>query len=275
MTLGQWLHEAHTRLEEAGVESARLEAQALAAFACGRDRAWLLAHPEENAPRGILETLLQRRLLREPLAYIVGSREFFGRSFLVNRSVLVPRQETETLVEAALERMPEGDPMEVLDVGTGSGCLAVTLALERPQARVTALDLSEEALQVARANAERLGAKLRFLPSDLFSELGEADFDRIVTNPPYVRPGEPLPPEVGLWEPAAALFAGSSGLEFFERLAELAPKRLRPEGLLLTEVGDGQSEAAAQTFSAAGWRVLERRKDLLGHERVLVLALPS
>lgn len=268
MRLEKWLEAAAKELESAGVESARLEAQLLAAHGHGRDRAWLLAHPETEADLKTLDPLLKRRLAREPLAYIVGYREFYSRRFAVNRHVLIPRQETETVVEAALEAIRKGGYRKVLDLGAGSGCIGITLALEQPGLEVWASDVSAGALEVARSNADALRVPVRFVHSDLFDNLAGERFDLIVSNPPYVRADAPLAPEVGEWEPAAALYAGDSGLDIYCGIASGAGPHL--VGALVLEVGDGQADEVRAVFAEQNWKAAEARRDLLGHERALV-----
>lgn len=271
MRLDRWVQAATDKLTHLGVESARLEAQLLAAHGHGRDRAWLLAHPETEADLKTVDPLLKRRLAREPLAYILGYREFFGRRFAVDRHVLIPRQETETVVETALEAIRKGGYRKVLDLGAGSGCIGITLALEQPDLEVWASDISPGALEVARANAGALEASVRFVASDLFEGLQGERFDLIVSNPPYVAADAPLAPEVGDWEPPAALFAGQKGLEIYERIAVESPLHLHGEFIL--EVGDAQAAAVKEVFEAAGWRFAKSKLDLLGHERALVFVL--
>jgi release factor glutamine methyltransferase len=234
------------------------------------DRPWLLAHPEHEFPDLAGESVLQRRERHEPLAYITGTREFFGRPFRVTPAVLIPRQETETLVETALAQ----DGGRVLDIGAGSGAIAVTLKLERPAWEVTAVDVSPAALAVAEENAEALGADVRFLLSDAFAELLGESFDLIVTNPPYIGRDEPLAPEVGEHEPALALYGGETGLEFYQRLAREAAAHLNDGGLLMMEVGYRQASDVRALFEAAGWEHVETVKDLTGVDRVVVVRYP-
>lgn len=267
MRVRDWLTMAREALAEAGVTAPKLEAELLAAHGLGVDRPFVLTHPEDAVPSG-LKALLDRRLTGEPLAYILGWREFYGRRFKVGPGVLIPRQETETLIEVGATRLADGG--SVLDLGTGSGCLAVTLALEAPRCIVTAVDISEEALAIARSNATRLRASVKFVFSDMFAGLGADRFDLIVSNPPYVALGEELPREVGEFEPKEALFAGATGLEFYERLASEAPSHLNSGGRLVMEVGYAQASAVAQLFVESGWRLIEVRCDLSGHERVVV-----
>lgn len=266
--LSDWIAHAKGRLEAAGVESPALEAQLLAAHVLLVDRTFVLTHPDHDFPDLAGETLLQRRESQEPLAYILGEREFYGRSFRVAPGVLIPRHETETLVEAALG---QSDVTSVLDLGTGSGCIAVTLKLERPEWDVTGVDVSEGALEIATANAARLGAQVRFICSDGFEGLLGESFDLIVTNPPYIGLHEALAPEVRDFEPSEALFAGHTGLEFYERLAVEAADYLRDGGLLMMEVGYRQAREVTAVFEAQGWNLVEIRQDLSCVERVVVV----
>ena len=269
MRLDEWLRHATTRLDLAGVESPRLEAQVLAAHVLRVDRSWLLAHPEHEFYDLAGEGLLQRREAGEPLAYLVGHREFRGRAFGVDPSVLIPRHETEELVEEALAGLPPEEARSVLDLGTGSGILAVTLKLERPQWEVTAVDVSPEALATASANARFHRAAVRFVLSDGFQALLGESFDLIVSNPPYIGDDEPLASEVRDWEPSVALFSGPTGLEFYARLANEAAGYLSDGGLLLLEVGHTQAAAVVAMFEGAGWHHETTRRDLSGVERVV------
>lgn len=270
MTIAEWIRGAEARLA-AIVDSPRLEAQLLAAHVLLVDRAFLLAHPECEFPDLAGESLLQRRESGEPLAYVLGWREFYGRRFQVRPGVLIPRQETEILVESALGRLKANPAADVLDLGTGSGCLAVTIKLEVPDARVTASDVSAEAVDVARSNAETLGADVRFLQGDGFGPVDGESFDLIVTNPPYIGDFEDLPAEVRDFEPRQALLSGPNGLEFYERLSAQAAEHLRESGRLMMEVGYRQSRDVALLFESTGWNVEEVREDLSGIERVVVV----
>ncbi len=248
-----------------------MESQQLAAHVMRVDRTWLLAHPKHEFNDLAGEGLLQRREAGEPLAYILGWREFYGRTFGVDPSVLVPRHETEVLVETALQLGPPEGTFSVLDMGTGSGILAVTLKLERPAWEVTAVDISSEALTTASANAKFLEARVRFVLSDGFEGLLGESFDMIVCNPPYIGHAEVLPHEVRAFEPSGALFADNGGLAFYERLAAEAPAYLSDGGLLLVEVGHTQAEQVRMIFEGAAWSVESIRSDLSGIERVVVL----
>jgi release factor glutamine methyltransferase len=253
-----------------GIDSARLEAQLLAAAAAGHDRAWVLTHAEEEFSSEGANALIDRRSAGEPLAYILGWREFFGRNFEVGPSVLIPRHETETLIECAIDEISSRPPgCTVLDLGTGSGCVAITLALECPDALVTAVDISPDALTCASSNASRLGAKVRLLKSDCFDALGDERFDLIATNPPYVGLTEVLPREVADHEPSIALYSGPTGTEFYERLAAQTPNHLGDGGRLLMEVGHRQAAAVRALFVNAGWRHERTKADLAGIPRVV------
>lgn len=270
MTVAEWVRHAAARLQSAGLDAFRLEAQVLAAHVLNVDRSWVLAHPDESFNDLAGESLLQRREAQEPLAYILGYREFYGRRFLVNSSVLIPRHETETVVEAALNHLPQKGSL--LDVGTGSGCIAITVALERPDCGVSAVDISKDALEVARLNAERLGAVVNFLESDLFGSVATT-FDVIVSNPPYIGFEEPLESQVVDFEPHSALFASNQGMAIYERIAREAKKHLNTGGFVILELGDGRSGDVVAEFERQGWCNVEIRKDLLGTDRALVVTL--
>ncbi len=269
--LDEWIRAAASRLGEAGVESARLEAQLLAAHVLRVDRTWLLAHPDHEFAALPGESLLQRRLAQEPLAYILGHREFFGREFEVGPAVLIPRPETELLVEWAIEQAPKGG--DVLEIGVGSGCVAITIALERPDLNVLATEISPPAAELARRNAERLGAKVQIVHTDLVNGLATG-FDLAVSNPPYVRPSDPLPAEV-LQEPGLALFGGPDGLDIVRRLAVELKRVLRPGAPFAVEIGEGQMPATQAIFAAQGWTVTEPLNDLAGIARVGTFLAPE
>ena len=266
MRLSEWLSAAQRRLAENGVEAARLEAEVLAAHVLMVDRTWIVAHPEADIPELPAENVLQRRLNHEPLAYILGHREFYGREFSVGPGVLIPRQETETLIEAAVEM--GGDHLKVLDIGTGSGCIAITLALEKPDWKVFGSDISAKALDIARRNAENLKAHVTFIHGDGAAGIQESNFDMIVSNPPYVSRKDQLAPEIRDFEPDVALYAEDDGLDFYRRLSTEVPRILRPEGSILLELGAGQLESVRTIFEQHAWKFGESWKDLLGVERV-------
>jgi release factor glutamine methyltransferase len=280
-SLFQLIVAARERFVRAGIppDQAAIDAEVLARHLHGWDRATYLLRRDEpaaEADRGRFESLVTRRAGREPVAYITGVREFWGREFRVTPAVLVPRPETEGLVEAVLARLADRDrAWRIIDVGTGSGCLAVTLAAELPAARVLATDISADALDVARGNAARLGVagRVRFVRTSLLSGLA-GPFDLIVANLPYIpRPCEPmLSPDVRDYEPRIALFGGGrDGLGAIEALLAQAPSRLAPEGLLFLEFGFGQGSAVRAAAAAGPLTIVDVRRDLQGHERTIVL----
>jgi release factor glutamine methyltransferase len=249
----------------------RRDAEFLLMHAIGCDRAYLLSHPETELTAeqaAVYEGWLARRARNEPVQYIVGEQEFFGLKFRVTPDVLIPRPETEHLVEAALARADKGAPLRIADVGTGSGAIAVALAHVLPNARITALDVSLAALDVARDNAERhrIAPRIEFVESDLLAEVRGESFDLIVANPPYVAQGELLEPQVGDFEPSLALYAGVDGLDVYRRLIPQAGAVLKPDGWLLMEIGHGQRETVAEML--AGWENVSFVNDLQGIPRV-------
>jgi release factor glutamine methyltransferase len=251
---------------------ARLEARVLAAFAWAVSPAWLIAHdtdPLSDAQTAQFQVLLSRRLAGEPVAYLTGTREFYGRPFRVSPDVLIPRPDTELLVERALARIPSDQAVDVLDLGTGSGCIAITLALERPLARVTAVDRSAAALAIARRNADTLNARIEFLTSDWFAALAGRRFDLIVSNPPYIAAADPhLARGDVRFEPLTALAAGDDGLADLRRLTAAACAHLRPGGTLLLEHGYDQADAVLALLRMNGIRHPQSWADLAGILRV-------
>lgn len=272
-TLRLLLRQATAALEHARRPEPRLDAEVLLARVLERERAWLYAHAEAEPGERSAEryrALIARRAAGEPLQYLTGVQEFYGRPFAVSPAALIPRPETELLVEAALEAMEAGRPMRVLDVGTGSGCIAVTLALERPHAIVIATDRSRPALALARRNAQALGARVELVEADLMAGLGGA-WDVIVSNPPYVAEGElaGLQTEVRDHEPHAALIAGPAGTEVYARLIPAAHAGLRRGGWLVLELGYAAAESV-RAMLGDGWEEVGVRPDLQGWPRVLV-----
>lgn len=257
-----------------GIESPRLDAELLVSEALRLDRVRLymdLDRPLDDAERAAIRELVKRRRAREPIAYILGRREFWGRSFAVGPAVLVPRPDTETLIERALELLPLGARDRVLDLCTGSGAIGITLAAERPDARVEATDVSAEALGIARANAERLGVAIALRQGDLFAA-AEGRYALVACNPPYVAAEElaTLAPEVKDHEPALALVSGPTGFEIHDRLVAGAGDVLEDGGVLLVEVGAGQAEELTRRLDAAAWVATTRvHRDLAGIERVV------
>lgn len=254
-----------------------VDAQVLLAYVLANTRAWLAAHPEESLTpdeAARFFSLARRRRNGEPIAYLTGTREFWGLSLLVTPNVLIPRPETETLVERALIRIPADRESNVLDLGTGSGAVALALARERPQARIVATDVSEAALRVADANARRLGIyNVEFVRSDWYSGLAlppdRPAFDVIVSNPPYIAATDPHLGEGDLrYEPMPSLTPGGDGLSALVTIVAGAPARLDPDGWLLVEHGYDQQDAVRALFESAGFADLESTRDLAGIVRV-------
>jgi len=268
----QWTEK---RFAERGLASPRLDAQVLLAHVLQKDRVYLYTHfdqplaPEELAKyRG----LIQRRLAGEPVAYLVGEKEFQSLTFAVDKRVLVPRPDTEATVEAALALLPSGASGRVVDVGTGSGAIALSIKKERPDLEVLAVDLSSDAAAVARANAERLGFAVEIVEGDLLAPVAaRAPFTLIVSNPPYIPSDDiaALAPEVRS-EPMLALDGGEDGLDAIRRLIADAPPLLADGGALVLEVGFGQAPAVVALFAADGrYDPAMTTKDLAGIERAV------
>lgn len=252
---------------------ARLEAQVLLGHALGRSRAWLIAHGGDALDAGqtaAFADLFERRWSGEPIAYILGEREFYSLDFKVTPAVLIPRPETELLVELALEHIPADRPCRVLDLGTGSGAVAVTLALHRTQTEVVAVDQSATALEVARENAQRLGAgNLRLIQSDWYSALAGETFELIVSNPPYIAAADPHLAQGDLrFEPTAALASGADGLDDIRTIVRGAAAHLKPGGWLLFEHGYDQAAACRELLAQSGFHQVGSSADLAGIERI-------
>ena len=282
---------AKRRLEAAGIPRAEaaLDAELLARDALGWDRATWLARRDDDeraveaqtvAARGIgafragFDALVARRVRREPMAYIRGTQEFYGREFLVGPGVLIPRPETELIVDEAKAAAMGRRTPRIADIGTGSGCLAVTLALELPSAQVTATDISADALTIARGNAaaHQVAGRVSFVETSYLTGIAGA-FDVIVSNPPYVRDldAPTLAPEVRDHEPREALFGGDDGLRDIRAIAQTATTALKPGGVLVMEIGLGQADAVTDVLTAAGLGAeLTLRHDLQGIPRVAV-----
>lgn len=276
MTRREWKIRATARL--AGTEAPAVVAALLICHVLGIDKVTLVAHSEEEVPPEAekkLEALVKRRLAGEPVAYLTGRREFYGRDFLVDSSTLIPRPETEHLVEAALEFFRDGETIRFLDLGTGSGCIAVTLAAERPLWKGTAVDISSGALAVAKRNAEANGVSgaLEFLQADftLPLPLAEGSFDLVVSNPPYISEEEyaGLDPGVRNFEPRSALVPGPEGLEHPRAVEAAARALLKEGGLLLMEHGYLQGDACRALCPDAYWKDMRTGRDLAGKDRFL------
>lgn len=253
--------------------TARLDAELLLAQALGRERVWLRTWPEQAVDADgeqRFQALLARREAGEPVAYILGERGFWSLDLTVTPATLIPRADTERLVEVALELAPADQPLQVLDLGTGSGAIALALAAERPAWTVTAVDLSADALAVAATNGDRHKLKnVRFLQSDWLSALPGQRFGLIVSNPPYIAEGDAHLAEGDVrFEPATALTSGRDGLDAIRHIVAAAPDHLQAPGWLLFEHGYGQGAACRELLRAAGFAGVETRRDLGGQERV-------
>jgi release factor glutamine methyltransferase len=281
-TIASAIAAARMRLRGAGVpvREAELDASLLARHVLHWDSARLMASGTDPVPAEFsvaFDALVDRRTRREPVAYILGAQEFWGLEFRVEPGVLIPRPETEGIVEAALERFSADAPLLAADVGTGSGCLAVSIAQDRPNAKVVATDLAGKALEIGAANARLHGVadRIEFVCADLFADQdGTPPFDLIVSNPPYVpeRTRSSLQPEVLEHEPPAALFAGPDGLAVIRRLLPAAAMRLKPGGYLIFEIGLGQDAAVRQLVAATpGLSVSGVRNDLQGIPRTVIV----
>jgi len=285
-----FLELAHRHLESKGIAGARLDAELLLCEVLGLGRVELytsydrpLSKPEVDAYR----ELLRRRAAREPVAYILGRREFWSLEFVVDRRVLIPRPETELLVESAVKVLRDRvvdvaglRRLRAADVGTGSGAVAVALATEVPELDLVATDASAAVLEVAPDNARRHGVvdRIAFRQGDACAAFDPGErFDVIVSNPPYVADGDlaGLEPEIRNWEPRSALAAGRDGLDVVHRLVAEAPSHLEPDGWLLLEVGNTQGDAVARLMEAESWREVAISRDLAGNERVVAAQAPT
>lgn len=259
-------------LAEKGVENARREAEWLLCEATGLDRVGLYLNfdkPMSDEELAAYRALVARRAKREPLQHILGTQEFDGLLFEVSPAVLIPRHDTETLLEQALQQVPHA--RSILDIGTGSGCIAIALAKRLPEAAVTAVDLSPEALDVARHNAEQHAVQVEFLQGSFFDPLADRRFELIISNPPYITSDDltTLQPEVRDHEPRLALDGGPDGLAAYRAIIRQAAAHLEPNGWLLFEVGAGQSADVAALLAQAGFGAIITASDPGGIERVV------
>lgn len=280
ISIGEALKEATQVLSHSGVPEARREAASLLSFVLRKDRTFLISHTEDQVGDDSWRRFkegVERRASGEPLQYITGVQDFFGREFRVTPDVLIPRPETELLVEAAIERVRDNSEAFVCDVGTGSGCIAVTLLCELPGARAVAVDTSPAALEVAKLNAGRHSVldRVEFAISDCFEALdaGKDQFDLVVSNPPYVSAAmmSGLQREVRDHEPLVALSPGVDGLSVIRRLMVEAPEFLKDKGHLIMEIGFDQSEEVKGLVDDGMWHLREIRPDLQSIPRIVVL----
>ena len=275
-TIGSLVKWATDDFRTRGIENPRLDAELIVAHVLGIDRTRVIIEslrPLEGAELARLRELVKRRRSHEPIAYLRGTREFYGLSFKVDSRVLIPRPDTEALVETALARSAQVSlSMRLLDLCTGSGCVAIAIARQRPTSKVTASDISVDALNVARENAYRLGAyNVAFVESDLFARVPSQRFDVITANPPYIASAEipELMADVRDFEPRLALDGGADGLDLVRRILDGAPERLEKDGVLAMEIGAGEAPATAALFEERGWREIEIARDYAKIERVV------
>jgi release factor glutamine methyltransferase len=277
-SVSERIAEARRTLVSAGLppDDAAIDAEVLARHALGWDRATLVVNGRATPPDGFdsqYAALVERRARREPVAFITGHREFWGLDFEVSPDVLIPRPETELIVEAVIAARPTRSAVRrIVDVGTGSGCLAIALAIEYPDARAIAIDISRKALDVARRNAARHGVldRIQFLQADLLEAIaGHADV--IVANPPYVPSGVALSPDIVRYEPPVALYSGTDGLSALERLIHDTRAYLADGGLFVVEFGLGQDHQIEALAHDAGWRGVMTRADLQGIPRIATM----
>ncbi len=253
---------------------ARIETQMLLRFILGDlSRAWLIAHENdviENNAYARFQTLLKRRLAGEPIAYILGYREFYGLTLKVTPDTLIPRSDTETLVEAALEKIPKNKPTKILDLGTGTGAISLAIAKHRPHAHITAIDSNQTTLEVAKENAENLEiTNVNFIQSDWFEKFENQQFDMIVSNPPYIEENDAHLKQGDLrFEPQSALVSGKDGLNAICHIISKTPQHLTPNGWLLLEHGYNQSQNVAHLFMQKKFSDITHMKDLAGINRV-------
>ena len=274
---------ASKRLQQANQlepAEARIEIRTLLCHALGNvNHAWLIAHgddPVTDTQRQSFENLLARRIAGEPIAYILGQREFFGREYKVSPATLIPRPDTEILIETALKKIPDNQPCRILDLGTGTGAIGITLALERPHSEVVIVDFSDEALAVAKENIRQLAASnVTALHSHWYSAVQGQRFNIIVSNPPYIETGDPHLQQGDLrFEPITALASGSDGLDDIRTISSQAAEHLNPSGWLLLEHGYQQGAAVHNILHQHGFINIRIVTDLAGHERVTLGNIP-
>ena len=282
LEIGTLVRAAASRLEAVGIAAPTREARLLLAHATGLGATRIMAYPEhaiDPAAASMFDRLVERRVRREPVSRILGTREFWSLDFIVTPDTLDPRPDSETIVEAALDRIPDkNSALTIIDFGTGTGCLLLALLSERPRAFGVGVDRSAAAARVAADNARRLGCadRAQFLVGDWAQALA-GPVDLIVANPPYIPAGEiaGLEPEVRAHDPLTALAGGVDGLDPYRLLAPAAARLLRPGGTIVFEVGQGQADAVADLATAAGLVLAEQRRDLGGIARAVVLGKPG
>lgn len=268
MTVRDALKHAIIRLDQAKISGGRLDSELIMAYVLGRDRAWLLAHDDIELDEPQLEqfnALINRRFNREPVVHITGTREFYGLDLEITPDVLTPRAETEQMVEWAIQYAPQNS--RLLDIGTGSGAIAIAIAKHRPDLEITATEISDRELDIARRNAAKHNVSLRFIVSDLWSNLTGATFDTVVTNLPYLQNDADLMPEVRK-EPAVALFGGPDGLDLYRRFLHSLPEHLSIGGYLFTESDPWQHEPLIAEATRYSLTPIEQGYFILGFKKI-------
>jgi len=275
-TIGSLVKWATDDFRSRGIENPRLDAELIVAHALKIDRMRVIldaARPLEGAELESLRGLVKRRRAHEPIAYLRGEREFHGLAFRVDKRVLIPRPDTETLVDVAIARTKHVSmSMRLLDLCTGSGCVAIAIAKQRPTSSVFAVDLSPDAVALARENAHRIGTyNVAVLEGDLFAPIGERKFDVVTANPPYIATAEieTLQADIRDFEPRLALDGGADGLDVARRIVDAAPAHLVPGGVLAMEIGAGEADATRALFEARGFTEVRVERDLARIERVV------
>lgn len=266
-------HEARTALKKTYSNEFKLDAQLLLEHVLNVNHAWLIAHADDEITSEAYQqfaTLIQRRIAGEPIAYILGKREFYGLMFTVTPATLIPRPDTETLVDVALAHLPPQAPNHILDLGTGSGAIALAIAKQRPNAKIIAVDASATALKIAKENAQHLNiSNVQFVLSNWFSALENQSFDMIVSNPPYIEQNDVHLNQGDLrFEPHSALVSGKDGLDDIRRIIQHAAGYLHPQGWLMLEHGYNQTTAVSSMLASAHFNDIETRQDLGGNNRV-------
>jgi release factor glutamine methyltransferase len=270
MQANELLKLAVQKMQAAGIDNAQLDARVLLQFASGKSREFFLAHPEAEIDSSNFMELVERRVKREPISHITGKKEFYGREFIVSADVLTPRPETELIINAAKQYFQPFENLKILELGVGSGCIITTLLLEFPKSTGIGVDISNNALAIARQNAYKLGVQgLEFYCSDWTEKIEPQKFDLVVSNPPYIRSAEAkkLEAELG-FEPEIALYAGNSGLDAYEKIARGLKKISFRYAMF--EIGQGQEDEVRQIFYDNDLELVEAKKDLAGIIRTLI-----
>jgi release factor glutamine methyltransferase len=270
------LYSAKCELEALKIPTPELDSELMLAHSIGIDRGVLLLKSNQEVPDTAFKALLERRKKFEPIAYILGHKEFWGLEFKVTPDTLIPRPDSETIIEFVLELLPiKNKPYQILDLGTGTGCLGLALLSEYQNAHATLIDYSKKALEIAYYNAKDLTLNTRasFLLSNWFDSLKAASYDIIVCNPPYIEPDAQLAPDVALYEPHSALFAQDNGYVSYKEIAKNLHHFLKPESIAFFEFGKGQGDMITDIFLKNGYKIIGIKKDLSGVERVLAIRL--